>query len=310
MLSRSLMLTCIVLAIGASPAMAGGTAGGASYVDREGAGALPQPSDVPRGFDFVELSPTAEPGRLPDVRFRVSLPGIDRVGVRLVVTMPGSTEPYAAVRLGDRETGVLHTGRWPEDAVLEPGRYVVRLRATAAGDGRSAPPVRVSAKRAITVAAATSPGLAATSPGAAGSLGIQSGVFPVAGAYEWGGDDARFGAPRGDHVHEGQDLPAAVGTPVVAPTAGSVSAVGFQPDGAGYYVTMRSVDGRDFFFAHLLKGSTAVAVGRAVSVGTVLAGVGSSGASFGAHLHFEMWEGGWQRGRPVDPLPQLRAWIE
>ena len=26
------------------------------------------------------------------------------------------------------------------------------------------------------------------------------------------------------------------------------------------------------------------------------------------HLHFELWDGAWQVGRPIDPLPSLKRW--
>jgi murein DD-endopeptidase MepM/ murein hydrolase activator NlpD len=135
-------------------------------------------------------------------------------------------------------------------------------------------------------------------------------VFPLAGAFDWGGRDARFGAKRKGHRHQGQDLPAALGTPVVAPHAGTVEAVDFQAKAAGNYVVLDS-DGEDydFVFMHLRTGSIRVVVGQHVRAGQPLGEVGSTGESTGPHLHFEVWVGGWYvGGHPIDPLPLLKAW--
>ena len=254
---RLLLLTGTALVAAVSPAAASTDVGGASYVE-----AAQAPVGASAGVDLLDVSPTEIPAdRMPDVRFRITLPDVDQVSVRVVVTPLGSTQPDAAVRLGEHETGQLHAVRWPQGTSLEPGRYVVRLHATSAGGRRTPQRAHASAGRAITVVEAVPD---APTPGT-DAPGTSTGVFPIAGAYAWGGNDARFGAPRGDRAHQGQDLPAVAGTPVVAPTAGTVVAVDFQRDGAGYYVAMRSVDGRDFFFAHLRKGTTAATVGQAVT---------------------------------------------
>ncbi len=137
-------------------------------------------------------------------------------------------------------------------------------------------------------------------------------VFPVAGPFSLGGKDSRFGAGRPGHIHQGQDISAASGTPVVAPWPGTVRFVKFQAGGAGYYVVIAG-DGedRDYVFMHLLKGSTTVKPGDRVAMGQQFAAVGSTGSSSGAHLHFEIWVGGWyvKGGAPVDPLPYLQAWL-
>jgi murein DD-endopeptidase MepM/ murein hydrolase activator NlpD len=134
--------------------------------------------------------------------------------------------------------------------------------------------------------------------------------FPVAGTYSLGSEDARFGAPLGDHAHQGQDIAAARGTPVVAPYAGVIAWVRYQRRGAGHYVVLRADDERDYVFMHLRRGSISVAEGQRVAAGDRIGEVGNSGRSFGAPLHFEVWVGGWYEkgGEAVDPLPLLEDW--
>src|SRR5215210_7872473 len=133
-------------------------------------------------------------------------------------------------------------------------------------------------------------------------------VFPVAGECSLGGEDARFGAPRTGHIHQGHDIAAARGTPVVAPFGGVVDWVRFQRGGAGHYVVLDADDDRDYVFMHLRRGSIAVVASQRLAAGDPIGEVGNSGASLGAHLHFEVWVGGWfeKRGEPVDPLPLLQ----
>lgn len=149
--------------------------------------------------------------------------------------------------------------------------------------------------------------LAAPAPGA--KLG--GGVFPVQGSYSFGGDGSRFGAGRVGHLHEGQDIAASEGTPVVAPLDGEILFNDYQARGAGRYVVMHSDNGWDMFFAHLQAGSATLEPGARVSAGTQIGRVGSTGGSSGPHLHFEIWPEGWRQvkgTRPIDPLPQLRRW--
>jgi murein DD-endopeptidase MepM/ murein hydrolase activator NlpD len=134
--------------------------------------------------------------------------------------------------------------------------------------------------------------------------------FPVAGPFDLGGEGARFGAPRGGHLHQGQDISAAEGTPVVAPYAGTVEFVRFQASGAGWYIVLDGdIEDRHYVFMHLRAGSLLVAAGQAVSAGQPLAQVGNTGSSSAPHLHFEIWVGGWYAGgAPIDPLPLLQVW--
>ena len=132
--------------------------------------------------------------------------------------------------------------------------------------------------------------------------------FPIAGVFDWGSTDARFGAKRRGHRHQGQDLAAATGTPVVAPYRGTVTTVEYQAKGAGHYIVIHAAD-YDYVFMHLLRGSIPVRPGDQVRTGATIAAVGSSGESSGPHLHFELWLGPWYAGgHAVDPLPLLQAW--
>jgi murein DD-endopeptidase MepM/ murein hydrolase activator NlpD len=134
-------------------------------------------------------------------------------------------------------------------------------------------------------------------------------VFPVVGSFSFGGDGSRFGAPRGDHTHQGQDMAAAEGTPVVSVSAGTVYWRAYQAGGAGNYVVIRGGDGYDYAYMHLREGS-AVKPGESVAAGDLIGHVGNTGSSEGAHLHFEVWDGPWQSGgHPIDPLPLLRGWL-
>jgi murein DD-endopeptidase MepM/ murein hydrolase activator NlpD len=133
-------------------------------------------------------------------------------------------------------------------------------------------------------------------------------VFPVAGPHTYGDG---FGAPRNGYSHQGQDIRAAEGVPVVAPLAGTILYVDNQPSGAGWYVVERAADGRDFFFAHCQTNSIAVAPGQPVTAGQTLCAVGRTGDATGPHLHFEIWLGGWRvnaASYPIDPLADLQAW--
>jgi len=134
--------------------------------------------------------------------------------------------------------------------------------------------------------------------------------FPVAGTHNYGGPGARFGAPRSGHTHQGQDVLAGEGTPLVAPHRGYIKYIGDQPGGAGIYIVMHaSGTSYDFALMHLQPGSVRVHEGQGVKAGTRLGSVGHTGDASGPHLHFEVWVGAWQMGgHPVDPLPLLRRW--
>jgi len=141
-------------------------------------------------------------------------------------------------------------------------------------------------------------------------LVVRAHRFPIDGPFSYSGPDGRFGAARPGRTHQGQDLPAPEGTPVVAPRGGTVQHIAYQAEGAGHYVVLRGAgEDRTYVFMHLVTGSIPVREGQRVRTGERLGSVGNTGRSFGAHLHFEIWVGGWYAGgRPIDPLPSLKRW--
>ena len=135
-------------------------------------------------------------------------------------------------------------------------------------------------------------------------------VFPVRGPHNFGGPENRYGAPREGHIHEGQDVLTAEGTPDAVPLAGTIITTADQPGGAGYYVVEHTLIGFDFMFAHCKADSFSVATGQSVPAGQQICLAGQTGDATAPHLHFEMWVGGWQApgGHSIDPLPYLEAW--
>jgi murein DD-endopeptidase MepM/ murein hydrolase activator NlpD len=253
-------------------------------------------SSRPVVTEFSVTPATLGPAAPATFAFRIDGP-MRTVRVRIEFTPVGAAAPAKRLLLGYRRTGARHTYAWtPADGELPAGEYDVALRAFDDAGRRS----RRAAPGQLTVSVPP-PAVPATT----------TGIFPIQGPYSLGGDDARFGAQRDGHVHQGQDVAAAAATPVVAPVASFVYWVDFQRNGAGHYVVLRGGDGTDYVFMHLRSGSITTAKGAALAAGQPFAQVGSSGASSGPHLHFEIWPDGWyssKESKPIDPLPQLLAW--
>lgn len=128
-------------------------------------------------------------------------------------------------------------------------------------------------------------------------------VFPIRGRHDMGQSGTNsFGGGRG---HQGHDMFAACGTPLVAVISGSVQQKAYH-SAAGHYLVLKARDGKSYAYMHLRSAST-LKTGDRVSAGEVVGAVGDSGRATGCHLHFEEWTApGWYTGgRAVDPLPLL-----
>jgi murein DD-endopeptidase MepM/ murein hydrolase activator NlpD len=130
-------------------------------------------------------------------------------------------------------------------------------------------------------------------------------IFPVAGPHTFGDG---FGAPRSGHTHQGQDIMATCGTPLVAVSRAKVKWVSFQ-GAAGNYVVIRNKKlHQDYMYAHLAARAS-VTKGTVVQPGQQIGIVGQTGDATACHLHFELWLGKWYRGgHPVDPMPYLQTY--
>jgi murein DD-endopeptidase MepM/ murein hydrolase activator NlpD len=142
----------------------------------------------------------------------------------------------------------------------------------------------------------------------AGRFEFHDHVFPVRGGHTYGDT---FGEPRsGGRVHEGQDLPAGCGTPLVAARGGRVAATGYSDALYGYWILIDGLATRhDYFYAHLRAPATR-GEGERVRTGERIGEVGKTGNARNefCQLHFELWPDGYHNGAPVDPAPALRSW--
>jgi murein DD-endopeptidase MepM/ murein hydrolase activator NlpD len=134
-------------------------------------------------------------------------------------------------------------------------------------------------------------------------------AFPILGPHDFGGAGGRFGAGRAGHTHEGQDVMAACGTPLVAARGGVVQYSGYQSLAGNYLVIDGKGTGFDTAYMHLLEPSP-LQEGMTVRTGEPIGVVGQTGDATACHLHFEMWTApGWyEGGSPIDPLPFLERW--
>lgn len=143
--------------------------------------------------------------------------------------------------------------------------------------------------------------------GSSAALAMPIAHYPLGSLHhDWG--DPREGGKR---KHEGIDLIAPAGTPVVAALAGTIEKL-FDSDRGGHTLYIRSRDGRwSLYYAHLQGYAPGIAEGAPVRQGQVVGYVGDSGnaGAGNTHLHFAIsWMragDGWWQGEPVDPYPLL-----
>ena len=136
---------------------------------------------------------------------------------------------------------------------------------------------------------ATAPAPAPTTTGGESSSGL---IYPVEGTFS-----SPFGMRWGS-MHEGIDISAPEGTPIVAAASGTVVNAG-PAGGYGNYTCIQHSGGLSTCYGH--QSSIAVSPGQSVSQGETIGAVGNTGSSTGPHLHFETRV----NGSAVDPMGYL-----
>lgn len=131
-------------------------------------------------------------------------------------------------------------------------------------------------------------------------------VFPVGGPHSY---SDTFGAPRMfgtsyAHLHQGTDIFAAHGTPLLACERGVLIKIGSDTLG-GTKLWLVGASGTRYYYAHLSAFAEGVVENKVVAAGDVIGYVGNTGnaATTPAHLHFEVHPNG---GPAVNPYPLLR----
>jgi murein DD-endopeptidase MepM/ murein hydrolase activator NlpD len=322
----ALVAICCSVSPALVPALASaGTAGGVQAPSESQAGGseygvLGRVAQAPRPVISALRVPTsATAGRPPKVTLRLDEKGVGTVYLQVKVINLATHHSSVVATMGWSHTGRALTVAWPAGAQLAAGSYVLSVSAHDHHGGTLLRKAHSSGEASLTVIAPVpivpapvAPALTPTLPGVPtpAQTVADGAVFPVVGAHNFGGPENRFGAPRAGYTHQGQDVLAAEGTPVVVPLAGTITSTSYQAGGAGYYAVEHTSIGFDFMFAHCEAGSLAVSSGQIVATEQALCKAGQTGDATAPHLHFEMWVGGWQApgAAPIDPLPYLQAW--
>jgi murein DD-endopeptidase MepM/ murein hydrolase activator NlpD len=215
---------------------------------------------------------------------------------------PPTTVTITLVRLDTRQAVQAWSPAPP------PAGQVGKVTWNGLSGGRVAPEGRYAFRLVASV------GSAAARSAAAGdsrrdAFDLRPALFPVRGRHSFGGGAGRFGARRSGHTHQGQDVLAACGTPLIAARGGVVKAKKYHPAAGNYIVIDGQSTGIDYGYMHLRTPSP-LSVGDRVHTGDQIGVVGETGDATACHLHFEEWSSpGWYTGgAPFDPLADLKAW--
>jgi murein DD-endopeptidase MepM/ murein hydrolase activator NlpD len=145
----------------------------------------------------------------------------------------------------------------------------------------------------------SAPVAAPAAPAPAPLLRSTDGMYcPVAGPVAF---TDTWGAPRAGHTHQGVDMMAGYGTPIVAIVSGTITYAAYDGSG-GNMIFLSGDDGNAYWYMHNQENFVS---GGHVSAGQKIASVGDTGNAAGTpHLHFEYHPGG---GAAVNPTPLVAS---
>lgn len=133
------------------------------------------------------------------------------------------------------------------------------------------------------------------------------GRFPVAGLSWWQDDWHAYRCCPYPHPHQGLDMFAETGTPLVAAADGTVTQV-VSNSISGLGLEIQDAAGVQYYYAHLTSFAPGMVVGKQIRESEIVGYVGATGNAVGTspHLHFEYQPG----GVPQAPMPQVEVWLK
>lgn len=147
-------------------------------------------------------------------------------------------------------------------------------------------------------------------------LDLDEQVFPIPLQYHYNYRDS-WGAKRvwgGSRTHEGTDIFAGYGTPVLSTCHGYVELIGWN-DFGGWRVGIRDIHNNYHYFAHLNGFRKGLKKGDIVKPGELIGYVGSSGygppgtvGKFPPHLHYGIYKFNGDSNYSFNPYPLLKKW--
>lgn len=147
-------------------------------------------------------------------------------------------------------------------------------------------------------------------------IGLNEHAFPISRQYRYSynntwGDARGWGGRR---IHEGTDIFADYGTPILSTSYGIVEVIGWNRYG-GWRIGIRDMENIYHYFAHLSSYRKGLRTGDIVEPGQVIGYVGSSGygkpgtsGKFPPHLHYGMYYDTGFDDWAFDPYPYLKQW--
>ncbi len=163
---------------------------------------------------------------------------------------------------------------------------------------RSATEIDYAAGEAARAAAVTR---AAGAAGAAGKVSSSGWASPTSGRLVSLYGYRIHPVYKTYRLHNGDDLAGGCNIPIYAATGGRVIFSGLN-GGYGNFILLDHGSGIESDYAHIVDGGRLVSDGQIVVAGQMIARTGSTGASTGCHLHFEIRSG----GVALDPFPFMR----
>jgi murein DD-endopeptidase MepM/ murein hydrolase activator NlpD len=149
----------------------------------------------------------------------------------------------------------------------------------------------------VAAAGSASPLAGTTAAEARTTYPVATWILPLKGKYNY----TSCFCMRWGVMHDGIDLAATLGTPIVAVGDGVVLEAGPNA-GFGHWILIQHANGDVSVYGHMY--SVEVKAGQKVTAGQEIAKVGSDGNSTGPHLHFGIMRGK-KDGPYIDPIPWL-----